>query len=113
MDVFKFDFEIFRGDDFKFNFTATYKNGEKFKFISGDKLLVIIKHRFFETVKVCEESNITSDTYGKEILIPHSKMINCESGAHTLQIKLKRGNLIKTITDLNINIKPSEVIEDV
>ncbi len=111
MNEFKFDYEIFKGDDFKFNFCAKYKNGEKFKFVTGDVLVIIIKHRFFESVKVCEEFNITGDTYGKEILISSDEMSKCDSGAHTLQIKLKRGELIKTLLDLNINIKPSEVIK--
>ena len=97
--------DIYRGDTFKFDFTAT-KNGEPFNFRNGDSVKVGIKNKLtnpkyelFKKILVEEETDTIAVNF------THNDMMNVCEGEKILEIELTdtEGN-VSTLYQDKINV---------
>ena len=80
--------QIYRGDTFKFDFTATLGEGT-YQFKKGDLLKIGIKDRLSSSKYVLyKEINITETTETVPIMFSHEEMMKCSEGDKILEIEL-------------------------
>ena len=98
--------EIYRGDTFNFDFTATFEDGKVYEFVPNEIIKIGIKrdttsskYTFSKEIKIEEETKVL------KITIPHEETKKFGTGKHLLEVELTdtTGKVI-TLCQENLNI---------
>ena len=81
--------EIYRGDTFKFEFSATLEDGTVHTFQAGDTLKAGLKYNYKSTeYQVYQEKNIAEDTETVMFEFSHEEMMQLTPGEEVLEVEL-------------------------